>query len=153
MKIIKKLNKKEKNKTKNDTINNNVKNKKLVRDNINKKEIHITEDILHTNDDIIINNKIKQTLIDFYDDIYENFLSESLNDIDELNNTSSEDELYINKKFSKYSINDNLNNQNNPFIGENHKVGIDHKNPINKEFINEIEKNKIDKIYNQKKMI
>lgn len=122
----------------------------MDKNNINKKDIHINEDILQTND-VIINNKIKQTLIDFYDDIYENFLSESLNDIDELNNTSSEDELYINKKFSKYSLNGNLNNQNNPFIGENHKAEIDHKNPINKEFINEIEKNKIDKIYNQKK--
>jgi len=101
MKIIKKLNKKEKNKTKNDTINNNVKKKESDKNNINKKDIHINEDILQTNDDIIINNKIKQTLIDFYDDIYENFLSESLNVIDELNNTSSEDELYINKKFSK----------------------------------------------------
>ena len=84
MKIIKQLNKKKKNKIKIHNINNNFNNKKFVKDNINKKDIDINEDILHTNDDIV-NNKIKQILIDFYDDIYENILSESLNDIDELN--------------------------------------------------------------------
>lgn len=72
MKIIKQLNKKEKNKTKSHKINNIFNNKKFVKDNINKKDIDINEDILHTNDDIL-NYKIKQTLIDFYDDIYENF--------------------------------------------------------------------------------